>query len=176
MAGPPPKKCCASASERSSSLATFAYVALEPTGKKRTGFVDAADREAAIASVTGAGRFVVEIREEANARSAAQNAGKRGGKVSRSDIAMFTRRMADLASAGLPLDRVLQVVGEQSESATLAEISEQALNDVRTGLPVSAALAKHPRQFPQVYTETLRSGEASGQFGPVASRLADFLE
>lgn len=158
-------------------MATWAYVALEPTGKKRTGVVDAADRDAAIASVAVTGRFVVEIKEESAARGkAAQSSGKRGGSVSKNDIAMFTRRMADLASAGLPLDRVLQVVGEQSESATLTDVADQALADVRTGIPVSAALAKHPRYFNQVYTETLRAGEASGQFGQVATRLADFQE
>jgi type II secretory pathway component PulF len=159
-------------------VATFAYVALEPTGKKRTGVVDAADRDAAIATITGAGRFVVEIKEESSAkgRAAHQAEGKRGGKVGKSDLAMFTRRMADLATAGLPLDRVLHVVAEQSESATLAEVAEQALADVRTGIPVSAALAKHPKYFNQIYSETLRAGEASGQFGQVATRLADFQE
>jgi type II secretory pathway component PulF len=159
-------------------VATFAYTALEPSGKKKTGYVDASDKDAAIASIAVTGRFVVEIREQAaiSGKEAAQASGKKGGKISKSEIAMFTRRMADLASAGLPLDRVLQVVGEQSESAGLTDIAEQALNDVRTGMPVSAALAKHPKQFPQVYTETLRSGEASGQFGQVATRLADFQE
>ena len=159
-------------------MATWAYTALEPTGKKRTGIVDAADRDSAIASIAVTGRFVVEIREEsaAKGRAAAQASGKRGGAVNKSDIAMFTRRMADLASAGLPLDRVLQVVGEQSESATLSEVAEKALADVRTGIPVSAALSKHPRYFNQVFTETLRAGEASGQFGQVATRLADFQE
>lgn len=159
-------------------MATWAYVALEPTGKKRSGVVDATDRDAAIASISVTGRFVVEIKEESavKGRAAAREAGKHGGKVGKGEIAMFTRRMADLASAGLPLDRVLQVVGEQSESAALTEVSEQALADVRTGIPVSAALAKHPRYFNQVYTETLRSGEASGQFGQVATRLADFQE
>lgn len=157
-------------------MATWAYVALEPTGRKKTGFVDAIDRESAIAHVTGAGKYVIEIKEQASKKGAASGGARKGGKVSRTDIALFTRRMADLASAGLPLDRVLHVVGEQSESQTLTDIAEQALADVRTGMPVSAALAKHPKYFPPVYTETLRSGEASGQFGQVATRIADFQE
>jgi type IV pilus assembly protein PilC len=157
-------------------LATWAYTALEPTGRKKTGFVDAADRDTAVASITGTGRFVLELREHSSAKTKLAASSSRSSKVSRSDLAMFTRRMADLSSAGLPLDRVIQVVAEQSESQALSDIAEQALLDVRTGLPVSAALAKHPKQFPDVYTETLRAGEASGQFGPVATRLADFQE
>jgi type II secretory pathway component PulF len=84
--------------------------------------------------------------------------------------------MADLATAGLPLDRVLQVVAEQSESGVLKRICEEALVDVRSGMPVSQALAKHPRYFNSVFTQTLRAGEASGQFGEVATRLADYQE
>ncbi len=76
----------------------------------------------------------------------------------------------------MPLDRALQVVSEQSENAQLAKIAAAALGDVRTGLPVSQALAKYPKHFPDVYTQTLRAGEASGQFPEVASRLADFQE
>jgi len=155
---------------------TYAYTALEPSGRKKTGFIDAADREAAIALVTRDGRFVVEIKEEKNARTAksAQVGAKK--RVSRSDLALFSRRLADLSAAGLPLDRVLQVISEQSESSTLALIAEEALTDVRSGLPVSDALAKHPKLFPPVYTLTLKSGEASGQFPQVAERLADFQE
>jgi type II secretory pathway component PulF len=156
-------------------VTTFAYTALEPSGKKKTGYIDAPTREAAIEIVAREGRYVLEIAEEAR-RVRAEDDKRKKGKVSRNDLALFTRRMADLAAAGLPLDRVLQVVAEQSESGTLAEVAEKALDDVRGGLPVSDALAKYPKLFPDVYTQTLRAGEASGQFADVASRLADFQE
>ncbi|MCX6360702.1 MAG: type II secretion system F family protein [Armatimonadetes bacterium] len=154
---------------------TFNYTALDSSGAKRTGVVEAETREAAIARLATEGRFVTDI-------SQAGSSGKRHsghdihGKVAAQDMAVFTRRLADLARAGLPLDRVLHVVGEQSESPVLQAVCEQALEDVRGGLPVSQALAKHPRLFAQVYTQTLRAGEASGQFGEVAARLADLQE
>ncbi len=156
---------------------TFAYIALEPTGKRKTGFVDAPTAEAAIAAITSEGRFVLEIREQA-ARKGSSESGdtKRKGKVSRSDLALFSRRLADLSAAGLPLDRVLQVIAEQSESSTLADISESALELVRGGTPISEALSQYPRYFNEIYTQTLRAGEASGQFPEVATRLADFQE
>lgn len=155
-------------------MTSFSYVALEPSGKRKSGIIDAADKDAAIAAVLADGKYVVEIKEQKASAPAASSFGRR--KITRSDLALFTRRMADLAAAGLPLDRVLQVVAEQSESPQLAEISLQALEDVRGGLPVSQALAKFPKQFPPVYTETLKAGEASGQFPEVASRLAEFQE
>lgn len=154
-------------------MTTYAYTALDSAGKRNTGYVDAADRDAAISNLMAQGRMVLEIKEEARRKEEKRTGGKRIGK---GDIALFTRRMADLAAAGLPLDRVLQVVAEQSESPRLAAIAEEALGEVRGGLPVSEALAMHPKIFPQVYTQTLRAGEASGQFAEVATRLADFQE
>lgn len=157
---------------------TFSYTALEASGKRKTGFVDAVNREAAIAAVAAEGRYVLEITQQAAAAQGPKTHGeaKRKGKVSRSDIALFTRRMADLAAAGLPLDRVLSVVAEQSESETLASVAEEALAEVQGGTPVSEALAKHPKLFNEVFTQTLRAGEASGQFAEVSGQLAEFQE
>jgi type II secretory pathway component PulF len=160
-------------------MSTFAYVALEPSGKRKTGFVDANTKEAAMAAITSEGRFVVELKEQ-QGRSASSSgsfsAGKKGGRASRADLALFTRRLADLSDAGLPLDRVLQVVAEQCESAALSDVAESALREVRSGRPVSESLAMYPKLFPEVFTQTLRAGEASGQFPQVATRLADFQE
>ncbi|MEX2242949.1 MAG: type II secretion system F family protein [Fimbriimonadaceae bacterium] len=159
-------------------MTTFSYVALEPNGRKRTGFIDASDKRAAIAAVTAEGRYVVEIKEELRRTKteAARSEEVRRGRTTRADIALFTRRLADLSAAGLPLDRVLSVLAEQSESENLAHIAEDALDEVKKGLPVSQALAKHPKFFPEMYTQTLRAGETSGQFPESASRLADLQE
>jgi type II secretory pathway component PulF len=153
---------------------TYAYIALEPTGRKRTGFVEAADRETAMAQVTADGRFVLELKEQAHKSDVVQQGVR--GKVSRSDLALFTRRLADLSAAGLPLDRVLQVVSEQSESRQLSAVCQDALEEVRGGMAVSQALAKHTRYFSDMFTQTLRAGETGGQFPEVAGRLADFQE
>lgn len=156
-------------------MSSFSYVALEPSGRKKTGVIDAADKDQAVAQIVSEGRFVVDIKPVATRTSQPRASGS-GKRITRSDIALFTRRLADLAAAGLPLDRALQVVAEQSESQRLAEIAEEALADVRAGMSVSQALSKHPKVFGEVYTQTLRAGEASGQFSEVASRVADFLE
>ena len=159
-------------------MATYAYTILEPTGQRKTGFVDAKTREGAVAQLTSGGNYLIDIDERAAKEgfSQAKAEKKASGKPSRSDLAMFSRRMADLADAGLPLDRVLQVVSEQSENLMLTEIAEEVLKDVRGGSSVSDALAKHPKLFPTVFTSTLKAGEQSGQFGEVAGRLADFQE
>jgi len=157
---------------------TFSYTALEPSGKRKTGFVDASSRDAAMAAIAAEGRYVLEIAEQAATQQGPKSSGevKKKGKVSKSDLALFTRRMADLAAAGLPLDRVLSVVAEQSESELLSNVAQQALSEVQGGKPVSEALAEHPKLFNEVFTQTLRAGEASGQFAEVTQQLAEFQE
>ncbi|MGC4044506.1 MAG: type II secretion system F family protein [Armatimonas sp.] len=155
---------------------TFSYTALDASGARKTGIIEAETREAAIARLDAEGRYVLEIKEQkAASLQAASGIGSRRAP-GKQEIALFTRRLADLSGAGLPLDRVLQIVAEQSESVVLKEVAEQTLEDVRTGMPVSQALAKHNKLFNEVFTQTLRAGEASDQFPEVAGRLADFQE
>jgi type IV pilus assembly protein PilC len=157
---------------------SFSYVAMDSAGARRTGVIEAETKEAALVRLESEGRFVLEINEAKASAAATAGAATFGSRKapSRQELALFTRRLADLSQAGLPLDRVLQVVAEQSESVVLKEVSEQTLEDVRAGMQVSQALAKHPKYFNEVFTQTLRAGEASGQFPEVAGRLADFQE
>jgi len=154
----------------------FSYVAIDSTGAKRTGVVDADSKDAAIAQLAASGRYVTEIAEQKSVANPVAAFSQGGRAPSREDLATFTRRLADLSGAGLPLDRVLQVVGEQTENQQLIAICAATLENVRGGMPVSEALSKYPKFFNDVFTQTLRSGEASGQFPEVAGRLADFHE
>jgi type IV pilus assembly protein PilC len=158
------------------SQQTFAYTALDSAGARRSGTVDAETSDAAVARLASEGRFVLEINTASAAVQQSEPDGINTRQPTPQDLALFTRRIADLALAGLPLDRVLKVVAQQSESGVLKRICEEALVDVSSGLPVSQALGKHPKYFNSVFTQTLRAGEASGQFGEVASRLADYQE
>jgi type IV pilus assembly protein PilC len=159
-------------------LPTFTYSALDVSGKPRQGTIDAASQDAAIAAVLSEGRYVTEIRESKSGEATrkTQEGEKKKPRATRSDVALFIRRMADLSDAGLPLDRVLQVLAEQSEAQPLSDAAAKSLEQVREGMPVSDALAQHPKLFNTVVTETLRSGEMSGQFPQSATRLAELME
>jgi type II secretory pathway component PulF len=159
-------------------MAAYSYTALDPSGKKKTGIVEAIDVNAAVAVVASEGRSVVEIKEAVRGSAKSEHASeeKKRPRATKADVALFTRRLADLSDAGLPLDRALQVLAEQSESQPLCDACEASLEDVKTGIPVSEALSRHPKLFPSVYTQTLAAGEASGQFAQSAERLADLQE
>ncbi len=155
---------------------TFAYTALDAAGARRSGAIDAESRDSAIARLAADGRYVLDIAETKENQSSSVGGSVGTRQPSREDLALFTRRLADLALAGLPLDRALSVLAEQSENGILKHVCTEALTHVQGGMPVSEALAQYPRYFNQVFTQTLRAGEASGQFGEVATRLADYQE
>ena len=160
-------------------MPTYTYAAVDVQGRQRDGTVEASDAKSAVALLTQEGRFVTTIREAREGEhhvDAPKGEKRKGGRPSKSDIALFTRRMADLTTAGLPLDRVLQVLAEQTENQQLSDAVADCLDEVRGGLSVSAAIEKHPKVFPTVYVQTLKSGEASGQFAESAERMADLLE
>jgi type II secretory pathway component PulF len=160
-------------------MANWAYTVLDPSGQRRSGFVEANSREAAAAVVTAQGGFVLDLAERSAKSGFSQQAAldkKSRGKPNRAELALFTRRLADLSGAGLPLDRVLQIIAEQSESQVLADTVEDCLDDVRAGSSLSDSLAKHPKLFAEVFTSTLAAGEASGQLPEVSTKLAEFQE
>ena len=152
-------------------MATYSYVAFELSGKRLNGTVDAPDEASAMAMVTSTGAKLLEIGESRTGAGATQKK-----SVSRAELALLTRRLADLSAAGLPLDRALQLSGEQSDNSYLRQVTLEATKDVRGGAPISDALSKFPDLFPNVFTMTLKAGEASGQFSQVASRLAELQQ
>lgn len=99
-----------------------------------------------------------------------------GKRVRRIEILLFTRELADLIDAGLPIDRALTVLIEQSDSEALRAMLQRLQADIRAGKPLSEALGNFPREFPTLYANMIRAGEVSGQLAGVMTRLADFLE
>jgi type IV pilus assembly protein PilC len=89
---------------------------------------------------------------------------------------VFTRQLATMLSAGIPLLECLEILAEQIEDAGFEGVITQVVNDVRSGSDFSEALRKHPRAFSSIYVNMIRAGEASGQLDDILSRLADYQE
>lgn len=159
------------------AVADFRYVALDRSGKELRGSVAAADAAAALDAVRELGYLPVRVEPERGGdRAAGNGTPARIGRIPASAITTFTRQLSDLIGAGLPVDRALTVLIEQSDSAALSRLLARAQQEVRSGRALSEALAMYPRPFPPMYTNMLRAGEASGQLAEVATRLAEFLE
>ena len=92
------------------------------------------------------------------------------------ELATATRQLASLLAARLPLEQALGAVIEQAESGAVRERFAAVRSDVLAGATFATALAKHPRDFPDVYRALVAAGEQSGDLARVMTRLADYVE
>ena len=163
-------------------MSLYHFVAKDQNAKRITGEVEAIDERALVTTLQKQGLVPLEIREKNGAKSPASISLKnvkfalpfRG--VSETEVVTFTRQLSTMISAGLPLTDALVILEKQTKSAAFARIIGQVVADVEGGASLSAALAKNPRVFSNIYVKLVESGEAGGIMDKVLLRLADSLE
>jgi len=165
-------------------LALYTFEAVRQSGEAISAQVEAATEGEAVERVREQGLILLRIQTAASAAFAAHDR-KRGSffarlltskRVTREQIVAFTRDLANLISAGLPLDRAFELLVGLAESGPLAALLQDLRDRVRGGKALSQALAEHPRQFDRLFVNMVRAGEASGTLGPVLERISDFQE
>ena len=97
-------------------------------------------------------------------------------KVKDKDIVIFTRQLATMIDAGLPLVQCLDILGNQTENKTLSKTINQVRSDVESGATFADALKKHPKIFDDLYCNMVAAGEAGGILDTILGRLAAFME
>ncbi len=157
-------------------MARFRYTALDRSGKTVTGEIAAEDPDEVRRRLREMGYFPSEIGEAAQASFAPARKMSGGRGISPTDIVVFTRQLADMTAARLPIFRSLSVLVEQADRAGLRDMVDAVRRDVQEGLPLSEALRKHPRHFSDLYVNMVHAGETSGHLDAVLLRLAEFLE
>ncbi len=99
-----------------------------------------------------------------------------GGKTNLRDVTIFSRQFATVINAGLPVVQSLAILQRQAEKTSLKDALQKIREEVETGLPLSEALAKHPKIFNRLYVYLVRAGEASGNLDGILERVADYQE
>jgi type IV pilus assembly protein PilC len=97
-------------------------------------------------------------------------------KANLKDVAIFSRQFATMVSAGLPILKALSILEQQTESRILAKAVADVRGEVERGSSLSAAMAKHPKVYNDLYVAMVRSGEAGGVLEAVLERLANNME
>jgi type IV pilus assembly protein PilC len=97
-------------------------------------------------------------------------------RIKTRDIVVFTRQFATMINAGLPLVQSLNILAQQTENKSLAEVTKAVVYDVESGNTLADAFAKHPRAFSDLYVNMVAAGEAGGILDTILQRLATFLE
>jgi type IV pilus assembly protein PilC len=165
-------------------MAEFTYTARNNAGKQVNGTVVAQNESDALGELRRQNLVVVSLAEKA-AKKAAWNIELFGGagtkrraraRVKLQDMIVFTRQLATMLSAGIPLLECLEILAEQTEDAGFRGVIEQMVEDVRSGSDFSDALRKHPKVFSNIYVNMIKAGEASGQLDEILVRLAEYQE
>jgi len=157
-------------------MARFRYTALDRSGKQIVGDIAAENPEEVKRRLREMGYFPSHIVEAAAKALDRSTEVRRKRGVTGTDVVVMTRQLADMTAARLPMFRSLSVLVEQAGSSALHDIVEEIRSDVQQGRPLSDALRRHPRQFPDLYVNMVHAGETSGHLDVVLVRLADFLE
>src|SRR5436189_4295426 len=173
----------------------FNYVAMDSRGKETKGTLDVANQNEAIGRLKEMGFFPTKVVEtdktkdkkaDTKSKTGAKAGGKKGainikipglgGKVKPKILTIFTRQLATLVDAGLPLLRGMRVLEKQERSATLKEIIGKLAISIEGGSTFSEALAQHPKVFNKLYVNMVKAGELGGVLEVVLQRLAEFME
>lgn len=149
----------------------FSYRATTAEGAIVEGVIEATDENAAVNRLKNSGIIPLRIStpKEGLRKSIIP-------KSSKGDLLTFTTELSSLLSAGLPLDRSLNILSEISEDRAMKDIVKSILKSIREGSSFSDALQKHPRAFPRLYVNMIRAGEAGGVLDVVLDKLNEFLE
>jgi len=170
-------------------MPTFAYEALDASGKPRKGEIDAGTSDEAIAKIKNQGFFPTSVRErkskggpKGEAAKSTKKKKKKGeitiniGRVKVKTLTQFTRQLSTLQDAGLSLLRSLQVLEQQQKPGMMKNIIGNVAEDVEGGSTLSDAMAKQPKAFDRLYVKMVAAGEIGGVLDLILQRLADFLE
>lgn len=159
-------------------MPAFRYEAVDAGGATRKGVVNADSPRAARADlrVQGLTPLNVEAIAAQVDASGATRARGFGERLSTVELALFTRQLASLLEAGLPLEQAFTALLEQAERPYVRDLIASIRAEVMGGISFSDALSHHPRDFDQIYRGLVSSGEQIGQIARVLSRLADYIE
>ena len=183
-------------------MATFQYIAKDAAGNETRGQIEAGDRNSAIAAVRAQGLFPTALGEVKGAPAAAPAAkqkkakapAKSGGglkkdikiniktpswmrgRVKPKVLTQFTRQLATLVNAGLPLMRGIEVLKRQMKDAQMVEALNGISENIAAGGTFSESLTQYPKIFDKLYVNMVKAGEAGGVLEVVLGRLAEFAE
>jgi type IV pilus assembly protein PilC len=156
-------------------MARYVYRARGRAGVLETGTLEAESERAAAVALRGRGFMVTSLVRQEEAVSATRQV-SRFFRVNRMDLVLFTRQLATMISAGLPIVSALRVLEEQSTNVRFKEIIASVRVGIEQGGSLSGEIAKHPQAFFDFYVNTVRAGEVSGVLDTSLSYLADYLE
>ena len=185
-------------------MPTFKYSAIGTDGRTVRGNLEASSQGELVEELRRRSLTPLRVEERAGKRSRAKPAkqmprsmaaekaeaasGNRGlsmeihigglkpGVRKKEEVVIFTRQLATMISAGIPLLECLEILREQAASRQFSLLLEEVVASVRGGEDLSSTLDRYPKVFSEVYVSMVKAGEASGQLDDILVRLAEYME
>jgi type IV pilus assembly protein PilC len=155
-------------------MATFVWTGRTPKGTMQKGELVAKSRDEVIALLRKQSILVTSVQQKMGQISISLPGFK--GKVKEKDIVVFTRQLATMIDAGLPLVQCLEILSSQTENKVFAKTIGEIRSDVEAGSTYADALRKHPKVFDDLYVNMVAAGEAGGILDTILNRLAKHIE
>jgi len=175
----------------------YSYVALDARGSETSGEIDAENQNTALVKIREKGLFPTSVSEatastmstgkkskSSRSKSSGGSAGLKKeiampvlfSRVKTKELMVFTRQLATLVDAGLPLVRSLQVLEKQEKNPGLKKALGEMADSIQSGSTFAEALAQHPKIYNKLYVNMAKAGEVGGVLDTVLIRLAEFME
>jgi type IV pilus assembly protein PilC len=172
---------------------SYAYKAKKQGGGVTSGTISADSESDAVGELRRQGLTIISMAQKRGGRGGAGKSKSAPGffslsigkgapvaaekaRVKDPEMVVFTRQLATMISSGIPLVESIEILAEQTQNMGFRAVLESVSTEIRAGKDLSNSLARFPRQFPDIYINMIRAGEASGQLAIVLDRLAEYQE
>lgn len=152
----------------------FAYTAISASGKSLKGKVDADSRQLVVSKLQEQGYHVTNISEQK--KQIAISGFSKYRKLKLESLVIFSRQFATMINAGVSMIKCLDILENQTKDEVLKPVIAQAVADVKNGMSLTDAFAKHPNVFSKLYINMIRAAELGGILDEILERISVFLE
>ena len=149
---------------------TFSWTGADRSGRSAQGEINAPSIAIAKAQLRRQGIKAKRVKKKATPLFSV------GKGIIPNDIAVFTRQLATMTRAGVPMVQSMDIVMDGTEKPLMKDLVRQIRNDVSGGAPVATALKKHPKHFDELYCSLIAAGETSGTLEVMLDRIAIYKE
>ena len=156
-------------------MPAYSFEALDPLGQTRRGVLEADTARTARSQLRAQDLVPLKVEPVQRTNKGFDTVIWESKVFSRTALAVWTRQLSGLVSAGLPLERALAALSDEAETPRQRNLVSALRTEVNAGAPFAKALSQHPREFSPIFTAVIGAGEQSGHLGLVLERLADDL-
>ncbi len=151
--------------------ATFVWEGTDKQGRKTKGEIDSTNPAIAKAELRRQGINATRVKKKSKSMFS-----RGGGSIKPADVALFTRQMATMMRAGVPLVQSFEIVADGLDKPKMADLIRAIKNDVAGGSNFASALRKHPIYFDELFCNLVEAGEQSGSLETMLDRIATYKE